>query len=136
MISLDKKTGDLNIDGSFFPRQIKPTESKEKYVYDSLDKKALSADNSPCDFRAYYKNGKLTNINLNLDIKFISQNYKPPTELDFRDYLTPFTDFCIAETEKLLKTLIIGNKKKQSWGKMTIMTDPRDNYTFIEIKYY
>lgn len=135
MISLDKNTGDLNIDDYSFPRQIEFIVNDQKYVYSSLDKKALSSDNSPCDIRAYYKNGKLTSINLNLDLEFIKQNYKPPADLDFRDYMTPFIDFCKIETGKLLQTISINTKLRHSWGKLSIITDPRDNFTFIEIKY-
>ena len=135
MIALDKNTGDLNIDGYIFPKQTEFIQNDQKDVYTSLDKKASSADNSPCSIIAYYKNGKLQSINLNLEPEYIKQNYKPPVDLDFRDYMTPFINFCKIETEKLLQT-ITENKLRHNWGKLSIVKDTRDSFVFVEIKYY
>jgi hypothetical protein len=135
MISLDKNTGDLNVDGYVFPKQTEFILKDEKYVYTSIDKKASSTDNTPCEIMASYKNGKLISIYINIEHEFIKQNYKPPADPNLNDYLTPYVNYCEMVTENLLKT-ITTSKLRHNWGKLSIITDPRDIFTFIQIKYY
>jgi len=138
MIEFDSSSGDILIDGESFPRQTQENMNGHfvgENIYSSLNKKTVNTENKPCDITAYYKNGRLTRVTVSLDSEFIRQTYTAPADLDFRDYMTPYIDFCKRETEKLRKSIIETSKNTFAWGKLQVVTDPRDHYTFIEIKY-
>jgi len=135
LITLDEKNGKFYYDGNFIPSKFGGAgHSVGNNTYSNFSIKT-TADNKICNVTAYYKNGSLDNISIFLDNDYLKNNYSPPADLDFRDYLTPFIEYSINELKIIVKSFLNSNKTKFSWGRLEILTDPRDQGTFICIRY-
>jgi len=136
MIRLDKITGKLFYNENFVPSKFEKvghTVNGDNYSNFKVD--YILLNHIKVDFIAYYKNTCLDNISIFLDNDYLTKNYSPPLDLDYKDYLTPFVEHSINELRKILKLLIDSEKTHFEWGKIEILTDPRDRVSFIKISY-
>ncbi len=136
MISLDETTGKLTYDSNFIPPKFEGLgHTVDNTKYSNFRIKNVIADGRSCDIIAYYKNDKLDNVSIFLDNDYLKNNYSPPSDIDIRDYLTPFIEYSTNELKTLIKSFLNSKRTNFSWGKVEILTDPRDQMTFICIKY-
>lgn len=137
MIKLEEKTGKLFFDGGIIPANFEGIEQTVgKNRYSNFRVKSVSSDGKLCELIAYYKNTKLDNISIFLDNDYLKNKYSPPSDIDLRDYLTPFIEYSINELKLIVKSFLNSKKTNFSWGRVEILTDPRDQVTFIRIKYH
>ncbi|WP_177764938.1 hypothetical protein [Flavobacterium sp. I3-2] len=102
--------------------------------YKSLLQKAKTNINIPIEIIYYYKNRKLKSVNIYIEIEYLKEIYKP-NNIDYKDYIINYIEFCENEYRKLLNSLITTRKTNFDWGTIKIQTDPRTYDSFIEIKY-
>ena len=136
MITLDEKTGRLFYDEDSIPSKFDGIgQTVGKNIYSNFKVKTKTVDGKQCDVIAYYKNAKLDNISIFLDNDYLKDNYTPPSDIDFRDYLSPYIEYSINELKAVIKSFLNSKKTNFSWGRIETLTDPRDQVPFIKITY-
>lgn len=116
--------------------------SKQLVSTNKLGDKYYSTTKTNLEFDKYiftitenYKNSQLTSLTIFIDSKWIKNNYYN-NDIDYKDYISQYVDFCKEHTNRLLDLLLKTNKRKFDWGKIQVLIDPRDPTIFAEIKYY
>ena len=139
MTKIDLNNGVLYLNGQFFQPKIE-TEGTNCHTIDRNSYSDFSMNGMindlPFNATGYYKNKTLRNIVLILDSEYLKEKYRPPLDIDFRDYISPYLGFWKGLTEKIISELIKTNKRNFSWGNIKIQTDPRNLTIFAEIKYH
>jgi len=136
MITLDEKIGRLFYDGNSIPsKSDEISQIVGDNIYSNFKVKTKTVDGKKCDVIAYYKNSKLDNISIFLDNEYLKENYTPPSDIDFRDYWTPYIEYSIYELKTVIKSFLNSKKTNFSWGQIEILTDPRDKVPYIKITY-
>ena len=125
-------------DQFFQPRienELADSHSVGKNLYSNV---AMSGEINNIPFKAtgYYKNKNLAKITLVIESQYLKERYCPPKNIDFRDYLDPYIEFCKSLTNQLVKQLMDSKKRKFEWGKIQIIEDPRVPMVYGEISYH
>ena len=139
MTEIDSSNGKLYINGQFFQSQIENELADCHSVgKNSYSKMAIRGEINYIPFTAtgYYKNKMLSKIGLVIESEYIKERYRPPKDIDFRNYLNPYIKFCKNLTDQLVKHLMDSKKRKFEWGKVQIIEDPRVPMVFGEISYH
>lgn len=137
MIEIELLNGEIYIDQQPIddsPKQLISTnKSGDKYF--SATKSDLEINNYIFKITKHYKNSHITSLTILLDPKWIKDNYNSNNS-DYKDYITQYISFCKEHINILLDSLLNTKKRKFAWGKIQILTDPRDSMVFAEVKYY
>ena len=139
MTKIESNTGLLYLNEFCFPPESKFEEENVHTInndsYSNLTKEGIFNE---LNFKAtaYYKNSKLKSINLYFEKEHLSKEFNPKEEIDYKNYLSVYVDFCKSKVEELINGLLNTKKRKFDWGKVILQVDPREPFIFAEIKYY
>ena len=131
MVSIAKDTGLFMLGHKPFPHIVRGP-ANEQYSHTTY--KNIQHSQYSLNLVGYYRNGRLKEISISLAQRFLEEFYKPNSP-DFRDPITPYTDFCSSELDRLATLLIGGKKRNFNWGKIRVVIDPRVHEVFLQIKY-
>lgn len=138
MTKIDLDNGVFYLNGQFFqPHMDNEGTNSHKIGENLYSNLSISGTIKNIPFKAtgYYQNKNLKSITLSLEQEYLKKNYLLPSDFDFRDYLTPYINFCKKMTEELLDELINSKKRKFEWGKIRTQIDPRGPFVYGEITY-